>query len=311
VRPAVIAVILGIMLSLVLPGCSSDKQGDLGARTDRVQGEKGGAEKGGQRGNAGEARESLEISPADPTLKSTLTLVSKGMNLAGAKAEWIVNGMTVPGAEGLSFKADGTAKGDTVQAKVTVQGREVLSNIVEIKNAPPELTKVKLMPEVFKPGDRLGVDVSAEDPDGDKVTVRYEWTKNGEPAGDGREIEGQVRRGDKVEVRIAPFDGEVEGTPVILKREINNMPPMIGEGGRFNFDGRVCTYQVKATDPDGDPLTYYLKNAPSGMTVDPETGAIRWEVPQDFGGKVSFTAVVKDGRGGESEQNLSFIINKQ
>jgi hypothetical protein len=233
------------------------------------------------------------------------------MNLAGAKAEWLVNGMPVPGAEGFSFKAGGTTKGDTVQAKVTVQGREVLSNIVGIKNAPPELTKVKIMPEVFKPGDRLGVDVSAEDPDGDDVTVRYEWTKNGEPAGDGREIEGPVRRGDKVEVRIAPFDGEVEGTPVILKREISNMPPMIGEGGKFNFDGRVCTYQVTATDPDGDALTYSLKGAPSGMTVDPETGAIRWNVPLDFAGKASFTAVVNDGHGGESEQNLSFTIKKQ
>jgi hypothetical protein len=143
------------------------------------------------------------------------------------------------------------------------------------------------------------------------VTLVYEWTKNGEPAGNGDVLETDLKRGDKVTVKVTPSDAWSQGNPVILPVTLSNIPPVIDKNGRFNFDGRTCTYQIKAADPDGDPLTYSLKSAPSGMTVDPETGAIRWEVPQDFAGKVSFTAVVKDGRGGESEQHLSFIINKQ
>jgi hypothetical protein len=35
-------------------------------------------------------------------------------------------------------------------------------------------------------------------------------------------------------------------------------------------------YQVRAVDPDGDPLHYSLTTAPAGMTIDPQTGTIRW-----------------------------------
>ncbi|MEJ2695673.1 MAG: putative Ig domain-containing protein [Candidatus Sulfobium sp.] len=305
-----IAITLGMMVSVALPGCSPEKKGDIGIATDQAKEKDNAVKDAGRQQAAGAGHESLEIVPADPTSNTKLTLVVKGVNRPGAEPEWLVNGMTVPGGEGLGFKSAELRKGDTVQAKVTVGGREILSNIVEIKNAPPQLTRVKIMPEVFNPGDRLRVDASAEDPDGDDVTVRYEWSKNGEPAGDGPEIDDQVRRGDKVEVRIVPFDGETDGTPVALKREVGNMPPMIAEGGKFDFDGSTCKYRIKAADPDGDRLTYSLQGAPPGMTVDPGTGAIRWDVPPDYAGKVSCTAVVKDGHGGESRQNLSFAIKE-
>ena len=46
---------------------------------------------------------------------------------------------------------------------------------------------------------------------------------------------------------------------------------MIVDHKNFNFDGKIYTYQVKATDPDEDKLTYSLKSAPAGMTIDPKT----------------------------------------
>ena len=43
-----------------------------------------------------------------------------------------------------------------------------------IKNNSSGSTKVKLMPEVFKIGDRLYIDASAGDKDGDDITILYE-----------------------------------------------------------------------------------------------------------------------------------------
>ena len=159
-------------------------------------------------------------------------------------------------------------KGDKVQAKATIQGKEILSNTIQIRNSPPVISKVKILPEVFKTGDTLSVDVSASDADGDEVTVSYEWTKNGEPAGNSKRIETPLRRGDKISVRITPFDGETYGRWGVVDREIVNLPPMIIEDTIFNFDGKMYSDQIKATDPDGDTLTYSLKSAPSGMTID-------------------------------------------
>ena len=38
----------------------------------------------------------------------------------------------------------------------------------------------------------------------------------------------------------------------------------------------VYTYDVEATDPNGDTLTYYLTVSPTGMTINSTTGAISW-----------------------------------
>jgi len=40
--------------------------------------------------------------------------------------------------------------------------------------------------------------------------------------------------------------------------------------------GQTFVYDVDATDPDGDALTFSLVAAPSGMTIDPASGLVRW-----------------------------------
>ena len=86
-------------------------------------------------------------------------------------------------------------KGDTVQAKATIEGKEILSNTIQIGNSPPEISKVKILPEVFKPGDTLSVEAAASDIDGDEVTISYEWTKNGEPAGNSKQNREAAQKG--------------------------------------------------------------------------------------------------------------------
>lgn len=251
---------------------------------------------------------SLEIIPVDASLSSVLSLASKGFNLSDAKIVWLVNGTPVVSETPSQFKAIETNKGDTVQAKAMVKDREILSNIVKIRNAVPEMTRIKIMPETFKSGDVLYVDVIGSDIDGDEVTILYEWTKNGEPAGKEKQIGVPIKRGDKISIKITPFDGENYGQPIILRREIRNLPPVIIEDKKFSFDGKRFSYQVKATDPDNDTLVYSLKTAPAGMTIEKTTGLIQWIVPQDFKGKADVAVVVSDGHGGEALQSFAFEI---
>jgi hypothetical protein len=237
-------------------------------------------------------------------------LTSKGFNLSDASIVWLVNGKPVVSEAPSQFKAIEAQKGDTIQAKALVKGREILSNIVRLKNAAPELARIKIMPEIFKSGDTLYVDVVGSDIDSDEVTILYEWTRNGEPAGTEKHIGIPIKRGDKVSIKITPFDGENYGKPVVLRREIGNLPPVIAEDKQINFDGKTFSCRVKASDPDGDPLTYSLKAAPAGMTIEKTTGLIQWIVPQDFKGKTSVTVLVNDGHGGESIYTFAFSIEE-
>ena len=253
---------------------------------------------------------SLEITPADATRNSTLSLIAKGINLPDAKIEWLINGNPLITPVPHQLKARDLKLDDTVQAKATIKENTVLSKEIKIKNTPPELTKVKIMPEIFKPGHTLYIEASASDVDGDSVTILYEWSKNGESAGSENKITVPLKRGDRISVKITPFDGEIYGGSITLNREIGNLPPMIIDNKDVSFEQDVFTYQVKATDPDGDSLAYSLKTAPSGMSIDAK-GLIRWKVPLDFKGKASVAASVTDGHGGEATQNFVLEIKTE
>lgn len=293
-----------LTLLFFLFSCSSEKT-DIGNQQSQ---ERGSSTQSSQSMIPANTGLSLQITPVNVNRNSTIYAVAHGFNISDAQVEWLVNGETMTNAIASQFNASVTRKNDNVQARALVDGKEVLSNIIQIENAPPELCGVKIMPEIFKPGDTLFVDATGSDIDGDEVSLTYEWTKNGESAGTSNQIDTPVKRGDKVSIKITPYDGETYGQSIVLHREISNLPPMISDRKDFDFDGNTFTYQVIAHDNDDDALAYSLKKAPSGMAINPSTGLITWGVPRDFRGKASFVVSVNDGRGGETTQQLTFHI---
>ncbi len=254
---------------------------------------------------------SLQITPTNALRNSTLYLIAQGFDTSDAKIEWLVNDELISSPSASQFNTAETKKGDKIQARAIIKGKEILSNIVQIKNSLPEISKVRFLPEVSKLGDNLSVEASGKDLDRDEVTILYEWTKNGEPAGNSNRLEVPLKRGDNVNVKITPFDGEAYGHSVILHREIVNLPPIIIEDMKFSFDGTIYTFQVKATDPDGDSLIYSIKTPPAGMTIDPSTGLVKWDVPPEFKGRASVSISVTDGHGGEAIQSLTIEIGHE
>jgi hypothetical protein len=299
-------VLLIMILSLL--SCSAEKTGPPAAHQGPESG--GGSDTPAPASSVvAKAAPSIEVVPHEADRHSRLLLVPKGLSIAGARTEWLVNGAP-SGSIGYAFDPINNARGDTVQARVTISGKEMLSNVVEIQDTPPDFTRLKIMPEVFKPGDRLYVEAEARDIDGDPVTIYYKWTKNGEEAGTDYTIASPVKRGDKISVKVTPYDGEKYGQPVVFEREIGNMPPMITTDGKYNFDGRTFSCRIHGADPDGDPLTWSLKTAPSGMTIDPAAGLVTWQVPPDFTGKTSFTVSASDGHGGQAVQTFNFSVGE-
>jgi hypothetical protein len=253
----------------------------------------------------------LEITPLNAVKNSVLNLNPKGFNLSEAKIEWFINSTPVfqPVADKLQLTEAG--KGDLVQAKAIVYGNEVFSNVIKINNSPPEIASFEFMPQFFKPGDTLYINVIGSDIDGDEVTFFYEWTNNGQPAGTDKSIGAILKRGDKFSVKVTPFDGESYGAPVIiLDKEVKNFSPIILDyDSKGFFSGNIFFFQISATDYDGDSLTYSLKEAPQGMTIDKSTGLVKWGKPVGYKGKVSFTVSVSDSYGGETIQQFTYGID--
>jgi hypothetical protein len=262
------------------------------------------------KGNSPTRPYTLELSPTEISRKSTLRLIPKGFDLSHARIEWQVNDRPFTTPVSTQFDGADAAKGAVIQAKATIGDgdRVVVSNVAHVVNSLPEVTGVKILPEKFKPGDTLYVEALGSDADDDSVTLLYEWTKNGEAASSGANIESPIKRGDTIEVKVTPFDGEGYGNPVVIRREIRNLPPTIIDHKDFSFEGSLYTYQVKASDPDGDKLSYSLESASPGMTIDSTTGLITWNVPEEFKGNKEVTALVTDGNSGTARYTISITI---
>lgn len=175
-------------------------------------------------------------------------------------------------------------------------------------NMPPGLTKARFQLETTSNTDIIKVIAEGTDREGNPVTFKYEWTKNDESAGETDSIK-EFKRGDKLSVKITPFDGKDYGQPRIITTEIKNTTPRVIEHSEIKFDGNLLTYQVKAFDPDGDSLAYSLIEAPEGMTIDETSGLVRWPAnPGDYGKKHVIKVKVSDNHGGEVVYGLNLSL---
>ena len=258
--------------------------------------------------NFRQVKMSLEIVPSNAFVNTMLHLAAKGFKLPDAQVEWTVNGADSPTASPNEFDTAGLMEGDKIQAVASVNGAVVKSGVLTIGVAPPQLTRVKLMPETFKPGDNLYVEATAAG----ATDIVYEWSVNGKFAGNASRLAAPVKRGDHITVKITPCSSGNCGQPAILQDTIGNMPPMFSRSVEASFDGTTYTARVSATDPDNDMLTYSLQEAPAGMSIGPASGVITWKVPAGelkAGGKHDVTVVASDGHGGTTR--MTFTIKPQ
>ncbi len=116
---------------------------------------------------------------------------------------------------------DGQREGAPARASVTA------------RNTPPSAPRVEIRPARPRRGDalRAAIVAPADDADGDAITYRLEWRKNGAPfqgaTAEGREVPGaEVARGDQFELTVTPNDGEVNGPRATATIAVGNTPPV-------------------------------------------------------------------------------------
>lgn len=211
------------------------------------------------------------------------------------------------------FACKGSEKGQKPKGLVEGKGEEaresgkkdpaVSQNVTE----GPEITSVKFTPSSPKVDDFLKAEVLIK---GD-ASAAYQWALNGKPL----EISEnslslrEFKRGDKISLTVIPIIGNQKGNPVtVFTYLFNSSPKIVSHVKDSKYKDSNFIYEIKASDPDGDHLTYSLKAAPPGMTIDPSTGLIRWDIPGDFAGRASFAVSVSDGNGGETTQEMYLDI---
>ena len=88
---------------------------------------------------------------------------------------------------------------------------------------------------------------------------------------------------------------------------VNNSPVLNAIGNKSVEEGKLLSFNLSATDSDGDTLTYAASSLPSGATL---TGtAFSWTSSFTQAGSYNITFSVSDARGGTDSETINITVN--
>ena len=264
---------------------------------------------------------SVTILPENPTQEKDLAVIVQGedpdQDPVTYRYQWVKNDSEMVGENRNVLKSETFKKGDIILVKVLpsdgkAEGKPFLSNPVKVINTPPIIQEVKIEPKIASASEDLKAVVKGFDLDGDFIYYNYKWKINAKVLPEERkEIleRNRFKKGDSITVTVTPDDREVTGvhkkSDVVV---ISNSPPVIVSSPPTSIEGSKYLYQVKANDPDNDPVTFVLKSGPKGMEIDKNTGLIRWEIRKEDKGSHQVEIEASDNEGAKSTQRYVLTV---
>jgi hypothetical protein len=97
-------------------------------------------------------------------------------------------------------------------------------------------------------------------------------------------------------------------TPAQPSPPANRAPQITSAAVTTAVVGRAYAYALKASDPDGDSLTYSLARAPAGMAIEPTSGVISWTPAGAQAGNQPISVRVADPAGAAATQEFSVAV---
>jgi hypothetical protein len=263
---------------------------------------------------------SVEILPEKPSRSSLLeTMVKFGQpETSEVRYRWIKNGKEIMGAAESTLGQDNFYKGDTITVEVTpylgqVNGKPVQSNPIIIANSPPVLKSFTIAPMPAYSKDELTANLDMFDADSDYVRSSYQWKKGKEDipgATDATLAPDYFKKGDSIGCQARVSDGEAPEVSYYSNEiEILNSAPLItSQPSAEKIEGWSYEYQAVADDPDEDKVEFSLLSAPEGMTIDSETGLIKWQISAQQEGSHTFEVIARDPEGAQSVQPVTLSL---
>ena len=208
-----------------------------------------------------------------------------------------------PGEQEFSLVSDVTASFFAEYGRTSFhEDTDILYADVAIRNAGQYLADTPLLvgiTNISKPSVRV------REPDG--------VTPEGIPYFDYTDLvaDGTLQPGESTGQRVLSFFNpeRVQFTyDLVFFGQLNQAPAITTVPNIEALVGRPYHYDVDATDPDEDPVSFRLLAGPNGSTIDPTTGQITLSPISDHLGNHAVVVRVEDARGGSSEQHYVLSV---
>ncbi len=180
-------------------------------------------------------------------------------------------------------------------------------------NTPPIITSTPLTSTLL--GTAYSYAVEATDADGHVLTYALSVAPAGMSIDDNTGLISWLpaaERSVEVSIQVTDTRGASATQSYILSVVRPNDPPaIITTPGSSTTIDQPYTYDVDATDPDGDPITYSLEQAPSGMLIDAVSGVISWTPTAAEVGEHPVSVKASDDRGAYVTQTYFLFVTEQ
>jgi outer membrane protein OmpA-like peptidoglycan-associated protein len=233
---------------------------------------------------------------------------------------WTASGGKISGTgDTATFDATGLAPGKYTVMVTVSDGKHRVSSSADVtvlkRNHAPTAT---VEPGTFEitEGESANLRCVASDPDNDPLT--YSWSVDGQnlaAAGPQITFGSEGRKPGIVKIACAVSDGEASATAsstgTIRARVIPNHPPAI-ECLTTTMDvasGGSIDLKARASDPDGDKLTYTWSS--TGGTVTGNGEAATFNASGAKAGSYTVTVTVDDGRGGKASCTMTVNVSER
>jgi hypothetical protein len=168
-------------------------------------------------------------------------------------------------------------------------------------NNAPVIERITLTPSRPRPGEGIAVSVAAADPDGDQITLSYEWRVDGNriPNTSSSLNVESVRKNSLIEVAVVASDGVDQSPAERATARVGNQAPQVLQVvieplGVVTVEHDV-TASPKANDPDGDDLDYRYTWTVNGDEVS-EDGPVLSREHYKRGDQIEISVIAMDGQ---------------
>lgn len=229
----------------------------------------------------------IVLLPENPSVKTEITAQILSKDKEGDpityKVEWFLNNKKI--GEGESFSYQEVKKGDKIFADITpydgkVWGKTARSQEITIGGSPPRILSIQTAPEsLFVTTSQVVVTALVQDPDKDSVNLIVHWVVNDQVIADTSNVlvlkNFKLKKNDIITGSAFVDDGEFRSEPFTFELAIANAPPVFtSEIDSIKCSPESIYYKLPIIDPDGDPITFELIDAPAGITIDQTQGII-------------------------------------
>jgi hypothetical protein len=211
-----------------------------------------------------------------PTLSTATPHIGDTLTCAAAASDADADSVSVTyawsdGSSGTTLRVTTAYRaGDVITCTATADdgdgGVTVASASATVVNADPVVSSVAITPSSPRTNDTLTASASTSDPDGDPLTVTYDWSVDGSvvASGSSATLAGATwfSKGQVVAVTVTATDGSASASATSASVTVENTPPgapvvAISPTSPVEaVDALRCLVTTASSDADADPVTY-------------------------------------------------------